>query len=144
MEVLWDWHGVPPGKVTWPVEILWDWDGVPPGRLCDQWEFYGMEVGTSLPWESHVTSGSIKGWRWGTLPSVNRLSHSVNFRMYAVKRCWGMWIKENWQPPLFQNQISLKISVTTHRYFITFCRCVQVGWEWPVSASHVRSLCRWK
>ena len=28
-----------------PVEVLWDGYGYPLGRSCDQWKYYGMEMG---------------------------------------------------------------------------------------------------
>ena len=34
--------------------------GYPPGR--------NLVPGTGVPWKGHGTSGSIIGWRWGTLP----------------------------------------------------------------------------
>ena len=39
------WRWVPPRKDMGPVYILWNGDGVPPERPCNQWKYYGMEMG---------------------------------------------------------------------------------------------------
>ena len=37
--------GYPPGKDMGPVEVSWDGDGVPPEKTCEQWKYYGIEMG---------------------------------------------------------------------------------------------------
>ena len=61
--------GVPhPRKDMGTVEVLWDGGGYP-------------------PWKGHGTSGSIMGWRWGTLPGCGQTDACENstFPSYYVR-----------------------------------------------------------